>query len=39
MTRIPSFAAFPDATRQAFLGLPYLLVWEATKRLETATGG
>jgi ubiquinone/menaquinone biosynthesis C-methylase UbiE len=25
---MPSFGAFPDATRQAFLGLPYLLVWE-----------
>lgn len=24
----PSFAAFPDATRQAFLGLPYLLIWD-----------
>jgi SAM-dependent methyltransferase len=30
--RFPSFAAFPDATRQAFVGLPYLLIWEATKR-------
>ena len=28
----PSFAAFPDATRQAFLGLPYLLIWDAVKR-------
>jgi ubiquinone/menaquinone biosynthesis C-methylase UbiE len=27
----PSFAAFPDATRQAFLGLPYLLIWDAVK--------
>jgi SAM-dependent methyltransferase len=29
---VPSFAAFPDATRQAFLGLPYLLIWDAVKR-------
>jgi ubiquinone/menaquinone biosynthesis C-methylase UbiE len=28
----PSFAAFPDATRQAFVGLPHLLIWEAVKR-------
>lgn len=27
----PSFGAFPDATRQAFLGLPYLLIWELMK--------
>jgi SAM-dependent methyltransferase len=31
VSRFPSFAAFPDATRQAFLGLPYLLIWEAVK--------
>lgn len=29
--RFPSYDAFPDATRQAFLGLPYLLIWEAVK--------
>ena len=23
----PSFAAIPDATRAAYLGLPFLLVW------------
>ena len=28
----PSFAAFPDATRQAFVGLPYLLIWDVVKR-------
>jgi len=28
---MPSFAAFPDATREAFVGLPYLLVWDAVK--------
>jgi ubiquinone/menaquinone biosynthesis C-methylase UbiE len=28
----PSFEAFPDATRQAFLGLPYLLIWDLVKR-------
>lgn len=32
VSRFPSFAAFPDATRQAFSGLPYLLIWEAAKR-------
>lgn len=26
-TRVPSFALYPDATRQAFIGLPYLLIW------------
>jgi ubiquinone/menaquinone biosynthesis C-methylase UbiE len=28
----PSFQAFPDATRAAFLGLPYLLIWDLAKR-------
>jgi ubiquinone/menaquinone biosynthesis C-methylase UbiE len=28
----PSFEAFPDATRGAFLGLPYLLIWDLAKR-------
>jgi ubiquinone/menaquinone biosynthesis C-methylase UbiE len=28
----PSFEAFPDATRAAFLGLPYLLIWDLAKR-------
>lgn len=28
----PSFQAFPDATRAAFLGLPYLLIWDVAKR-------
>lgn len=32
VSRFLSFAAFPDATRQAFSGLPYLLIWEAAKR-------
>jgi len=27
-----SFQAFPDATRSAFLGLPYLLIWDLAKR-------
>jgi ubiquinone/menaquinone biosynthesis C-methylase UbiE len=27
----PTFAALPDATRQAFGGLPFLLIWEAAK--------
>ena len=28
----PTFEAFPDATRAAFLGLPYLLIWDLAKR-------
>jgi ubiquinone/menaquinone biosynthesis C-methylase UbiE len=28
---MPSYAAFPDATRQAFFGWPYLLIWDAVK--------
>jgi len=24
---VPAFALFPDATRQAFIGLPFLLIW------------
>lgn len=27
----PTFATLPDATRQAYLGLPFILVWEAVK--------
>jgi ubiquinone/menaquinone biosynthesis C-methylase UbiE len=29
--RAPSYAVYPDATRQAFLDLPYILVWVAAK--------
>jgi ubiquinone/menaquinone biosynthesis C-methylase UbiE len=32
VSSFPSFEAFPDATRQAFLGLPYLLIWDLMKR-------
>jgi len=32
ITAFPSFAVLPEATRQAFLGLPYLLIWQAIKR-------
>jgi ubiquinone/menaquinone biosynthesis C-methylase UbiE len=28
---MPGYQAFPDATRQAFVGWPYLLVWDAVK--------
>jgi hypothetical protein len=28
---LPAYAAFPDATREAFVGWPYLLIWEAVK--------
>jgi len=31
LPRLPSFALFPEATRQAFLGTPYLLVWHLEK--------
>ena len=27
----PSFQVLPDATRQAFVGSPYLIVWHAAK--------
>ena len=27
VTGVPSFGLYPDATRQAFLGLPFLLIW------------
>ena len=27
VSRFPTFAAYPDATREANLGLPYLLIW------------
>lgn len=27
----PAYAAYPDATRAAFLGLPYLVIWRVTK--------
>jgi len=29
--RVPSYALYPDASRQAFMGLPYLLVWRLQK--------
>jgi ubiquinone/menaquinone biosynthesis C-methylase UbiE len=29
--RLPTYAAYPEATRQAFLGTPYLLVWEVRR--------
>jgi ubiquinone/menaquinone biosynthesis C-methylase UbiE len=32
VSSFPSFQAFPDATRAAFLGLPYLLIWDLAKR-------
>jgi SAM-dependent methyltransferase len=32
----PSFAVLPDATRQAFLDTPYLLIWRLERRLGTA---
>lgn len=31
MTSFPSDAMFPDATRQAFWGAPYLLIWRLTR--------
>ena len=32
LERLPSFPLYPDASRQAFAGLPYLLVWRLEKR-------
>jgi hypothetical protein len=32
VSSFPSFQAFPDATRAAFLGLPYLLIWDLAKQ-------
>ena len=29
--RTPSYPVYPDATREAFLGLPFILIWVATK--------
>ena len=31
ITAYPSYALYPDATRQAFDGLPYLLIWRLQK--------
>jgi SAM-dependent methyltransferase len=31
LTMFPTWSALPDATRQAYAGLPFLLVWDATK--------
>jgi ubiquinone/menaquinone biosynthesis C-methylase UbiE len=31
ITRFPTFAAYPDATREAYVGLPYLLIWHLRK--------
>lgn len=31
LERLPSFPLYPDASRQAFLGLPYLLIWHLQK--------
>jgi ubiquinone/menaquinone biosynthesis C-methylase UbiE len=28
VARMPTFSAYPEATRQAFLGAPYLLLWK-----------
>ena len=29
--KLPTFATLPDATRQAYGDLPFLLIWEAVK--------
>jgi ubiquinone/menaquinone biosynthesis C-methylase UbiE len=31
LPRFPSYRALPDATRAAFLGLPYLVIWRVTR--------
>ena len=35
LARFPSHVVLPEATEQAFLGLPYLLLWRAEKPLST----
>ena len=32
MATLPTYSALPDATRQAYDGLPFLLLWEAVKQ-------
>jgi SAM-dependent methyltransferase len=32
LTRLPSYPLYPDASRQAFADLPYLLIWQLEKR-------
>jgi hypothetical protein len=31
LERVPGYALYPDASRQAFAGLPYLLIWRLQK--------
>ena len=31
LTMFPTWSTLPDATRQAYAGLPFLLIWDATK--------
>jgi ubiquinone/menaquinone biosynthesis C-methylase UbiE len=31
LTALPSYSVFPDATRQAMTGIPYLLIWRVTR--------
>ena len=31
LEKLPTFASLPDATRQAYADLPFLLIWEAVK--------
>ena len=31
IARFPTFAAYPEATREAYVGLPYLLIWHLRK--------
>lgn len=31
LPRFPTFQAYPDATREAFLDLPYLLIWQLAR--------
>jgi SAM-dependent methyltransferase len=30
ISKIPGYDTYPDAARQAFLGMPYLIIWELT---------
>jgi hypothetical protein len=29
--RFPTYGAFPDGTRDALLGLPWLLIWQVAR--------
>ncbi len=38
LPRFPTYRAYPDATREAFLDLPYLLIWELAREPIASSG-